>query len=294
MPDEMQQDPGVVATPASATDGGLPLGAHAGADSGDEGTTPPAATAKAEPKVVTVPTSAMRRIKEEEFSRGKQMALDELAKAAGYESNADFVQALAKLKSAPVSAPAATQSHPSSASTIDEGNDDPAQDLAKAKDVRREEGRFQRQLEKVLGERNKYAQAAQNWQTRAREAQAEADAVRAEMHLRTIAAGVGVQDIDYAIALFSREVDRLTPEQAEKFDERTFFEGLRKTKPLLFGEAVVPATTGTGTGGVPTPPKPGQVAAQNGANGRVDARKMNPRDFAAELAKRGINPHGAV
>lgn len=144
-----------------------------------------------------------------------------------------------------------------------------------------------------MNERNRYAQSASEYRKQLEQARAEADAIRAEMHLRTVAAGVGVQDIDYAIMLLTREVEKLTPEDAEKFDERGFFEGLRKSKPLLFGEAVVPATTGTGTGGAPTPPKPNTVASQTAANGKVDARKMNPQQYAELLRARGINPHAS-
>ena len=291
MPENMND--GTSAAPVTTTDGGAPLGASTATpppDDTQQTQSQPPAAARAEPKVVTVPTTAMKRIKDEEFTRGRQAALDELSQGAGFGSSADLISALQKLKSPATPAPAAQPQTPPA--PADNGLD-PEKELAVGKDARREEGRYQRQLEKVLTERNKYASSAQQWQAKAREAQAEADAVRAEMHLRTIAASVGVQDIDYAITLFSREVERLTPEQAEKFDEKVYFETLRKTKPLLFGEAVVPATTGTGMGGAPTPPKPGAVAAQNGQNGRVDARKLDPRQYAAELAKRGINPHGS-
>lgn len=238
---------------------------------------------------MVIPTSAMKRIKEEARGQGRQEALDELAKAAGYESNADLVQALAKLK-AP--APAGTPAPAPAAAAPVPAPGEPAmtpEELARSKDSRREQSRYERQIEKVLGERNRYAQSATEWQRKARDAQAETDAVRAEMHLRTIAAGVGLQDIDYAITLFSREVEKLTPEQAEKFDERAYFDGLRKTKPLLFGEAVLPAGTGPGGGAAP-PPAPGTVTQRTVTNGKVDARKMSPQEYRAHLAKMGITP----
>lgn len=250
---------------------------------------PPAATTpqRSESKTVVVPTQAMKRIKEEEYTRGKQAALDELSSGAGFGSSQELVAALQKLKGQP--APAA-QTAPVAQPPQTDPNEDPAAVLASGKEDRREAGKFQRQLEKVLNERNKFAQSATQWQSKAKEAQAEVDAVRAEMHLRTIASGCGVQDIDYAITLFSREVDRLTPEQAQTFDEKAYFESLRKSKPLLFGEAVVPANTGTTPGG-PRAPAPGAVAAKNGVDGKVDARKLTPQQYSAELAKRGINPH---
>jgi hypothetical protein len=285
----MPEDTSVVATPQITADG-APLGAGGGQMEAPP--EQPQQQQRAEPRNVTVPTDAMRRIKEEQYQKGQQAALDALARQAGYSNNEELVAALRAARGqgqqAQVQQRQAAPQYQQQEQQPQE--EDPAQDLAQAKASRREEGKFQRQMEKVLTERNKYAQTAQAWQKKAQEAQAEADAVRAEMHLRTIAASAGVQDIDYAITLFSREVERLTPEEAATFDEKVYFDGLRKTKPLLFGEAVLPATTGTGMGGAPMPPKPGAVAAQNAQNGRVDARKLDPRAYAAELAKRGINP----
>lgn len=249
-----------------------------------------------EGKNVVIPTSAMKRIKEEEYAKGRQSALEQIAKDAGYESHADFVAALARLRSAP------TQPSPRQPAAPNAGEDDPspeevatqtAAQVSQSRAELRAQAAVQRQLEKTMNERNRYAQSASEYRKQLEQARAEADAIRAEMHLRTVAAGVGVQDVDYAIMLLTREVEKLTPEEAEKFDERGFFEGLRKSKPLLFGEAVVPATTGTGTGGAPTPPKPSTVASQNAANGKVDARKMNPQQYADLLRARGINPHAS-
>jgi hypothetical protein len=238
-------------------------------------------------KTMVIPHAAMARIKGEEFAKGQQAALDRLAQDSGYESHTDLVSALARLKSAvPAAAPAAQQRAPAAQP---QGDDDPAAALAESKAAQREEGKYQRQIEKVINERNRFATQASEWRQQAEEARAEADATRAEMHLRTLAAGVGVQDIDYAITLFSREVERLTPQQAEQFDERAFFTGLRAKMPLLFGETVQPATTGTGTGGAPTPPKPQQVVQQNGQNGRVNARNMSPQEYQALLRSRGLS-----
>lgn len=51
-------------------------------------------------KNVVVPTSAMKRIKDEEYQRGKQAALEELAQSTGFESHADMVAAMARLRTA--------------------------------------------------------------------------------------------------------------------------------------------------------------------------------------------------
>jgi hypothetical protein len=251
---------------------------------------PAAPAAVSAEKTMMIPTSAMKRVKEEEYSKGRQAALDQLAKDAGYESNADLVSALARLKQAPPAAAPRPQA-PQAAPAQDEVTDEVAQAQASAvasRSQNRQEAALQRNLEKALNERNKYANSASDYRKQLDAAHAEVDAIRAEMHLRTIAAGVGVQDVDYSIMLLTREVEKLTPEQAAQFDERAFFEGLRKTKPLLFGEQVVPATTGVGGGSPPKPPAPGQVTAAAASNGRVDAKKMNPQEYQALLRSRGI------
>lgn len=296
MPDEVVQDPNVTVTPAEGTDGGPPLGGQPGGDpaAGAGGTG--GATGS---KTVVVPTSAMKRIKDEAYSQGRSSALEALAKDAGFESQTDLVSALTRLKNPGTPAGGGTNVTPPAgkpAGTQPSGADDPVDDgtgtvdVAKARDARREEGRYLRQLEKERNEKAKLSQALSSWQQKAKQTQEDLDAAKAEMHLRDIASGKGVRDRDYAIALLTREVEKMTPEQAASFDEGAFFDGLRKTHPYLFGEVVVPATTGTGTGGAPNAPNPGKVTTQNGKDGRVDVRNMNPQQYQEHLNKRGINP----
>jgi len=253
--------------------------------------TPPSAPAGE--KTMMVPHSAMKRIKEEEFSKGREAALEQLAKDAGYESHADFVSALARLKAVPAQTPApvtaATPTKPQHKPDDSEFSPPEAGEPSKAE--LRALNAAQRNLEKALNERNRYATNATEYRKQLEDARAELDAVRAEMHLRTVAAHAGVQDVDYAITLLTREVERLTPEEAEKFDERAFFNGLRSSKPLLFGEEVRPANTGIVPGGAPKPPAPGKVASTNAGNGKVDARQMNPKEYADLLRARGISAH---
>ena len=101
---------------------------------------------------------------------------------------------------------------------------------------------------------------------------------------------VGLKDVDYAIRLLQQHVAKLPPQEAEKFDERVFFTGLRKTHPYLFGETAQPATTGTGPGGAPTAPKPAAVNGAAQANGAVDVRQMTPAQYKEHLRARGISP----
>lgn len=287
MPENIPSDTNT--PPAPAAGAPPPAADPAVSAAGNTNPPPPAAAPAGQSGVQVVPHAAFKRIKEEEFAKGKNAAMEELARASGFESVTEFVSAMQKSKTPSPGAQAPVAATPPA--PMDDASATP-EDVKALKDDKRQSAMFQRQLEKAINDRNRYAQTATDWRKKAEDARSEADAVRAEMHLRTIAASVGVQDIDYAITLFSREVEKLTPEQAEKFDERAYFNALRKSKPLLFGEAVQPATTGTGTGGAPTPPAPGQVAAAAAANGKVDAKKLNPQQFQELIKSRGINPHG--
>lgn len=238
-------------------------------------------------KVVSMPTHAIGKLKEEAYTKGQQAAIADLAAKAGFSTPEELAQVLAALKQKPTTTPAPTQR-----TAPTQGDDDAPltpEDLAKSKDARRMEARFQRQLESVTTERNRFQQQLQQQQQQAKAAKEEAEALRAEMYLRTMAAQKGVQDIDYAITLFSRAVENLSPEDAEKFDEAAFFDQLKASKPLLFGETVVPASTGTSPGSTTAaPPKAADVTRSVATGGKPDVKKMNAAEFAAELRKRGI------
>ena len=145
--------------------------------------TPPAPAQAASPsgeKTMVIPHSAIKRIREEERQSGRQTALDEFARANGFGSAADMAAAIAQAKAAP-KAPQAPVEPVKAAPSRDDDDTVTTDQLAKMKDARREQGRYERQMEKTLSERNRYAQSATEWQRKAREAQADADAVRAEM-----------------------------------------------------------------------------------------------------------------
>jgi hypothetical protein len=244
-----------------------------------------------------IPHSAIGKIKDEAFNKGKLSALDELAKRAGYESPDEFAQAIANLKTLQAQQAQAQQrtqqpqAQPQQVQDPNANPDDVAAAQANAvaqRSAARQDMAVQRNLEKALNERNRYAQSASEYRKQLENARAEVDAVRAEMHLRTVAAATGVQDIDYAITLLTREVEKLTPEQAEQFDERAYFSGLRAKVPYIFGETVQPATTGVGGGGTPRPQSPGAQAQQQAQNGRIDARKMDPKQYQDLLRSRGL------
>ena len=286
----------IEATPQVVADGGPPLGA-----------TPPAAPAaqpqsqsqsqsqqqQAEPqRVMSIPHSAMARIKTEERERGRAEALASLAQQAGFESMNDLAAALASLKSGGRSAPREETEQPRRPQTpqAPAPNED-ANELIEVKNARRELARYERNLEKLQRERDELTQRYSAEQQARMQLQEALDAKEAEATLRETAVGLGVKDVDYALRLLTRELEGKDEAAMAAFDERAFFDGLRKTKPYLFGETVLPATTGPGAGAAPPAPKPGQVQTDNARNGHLDARKMNGQEFNELLRKRGLDPN---
>jgi len=289
--------------PAGQADGGAPLGAG-GADGGQPttppGTTPAPAAAPQDPqKVMSIPHSAMKRIRDEERTKGRDEAIAALAKDSGFESHLDLVQALASLRNGGAKPPAqqpTTPATPPPAQTqqVTQPNPNEAglspEDLAAARNGRREQAKFERTIANLTRERDTFAQKYQSVSQQAKEYKEQLDAKDAEMSLRETAIGVGVTDVDYALRLYYREVEGKSAEDLAKLDEKTFFSGLRSARPYLFSEVVKPATTGPGAGAAPPAQKPGDANKQNGANGQFDARTATPQQIAERQRKLGLNP----
>lgn len=286
----------VEATPQVTMDGGAPLGASA-----PPAPAPQYGNSSEQQKVMSIPTSAMKRIKDEERERGRSEGINEFLRTAGFSSPDEFAQMMSSLRSntQQKAAPRQTYSH-------DEGESFPETPRAKqptqqvaqqdegellaVKNARRELARYERQMEKLQRERDEAINRYRSEMSSRSQLQEALDAKEAEAALRETAVGLGVKDVDYALRLLTRELENKDESELAKFDERAFFEGLRKAKPYLFGELVQPATTGTGIGAAPAAPKPGAVTAETAKNGQTDARKMNQQEFSELLRKRGINP----
>ena len=113
-----------------------------------------------------------------------------------------------------------------------------------------------------------------------RKAERERDAIEARYNLERIAGGVGIKRLSQAILLYEEHCRGKSDDELGKMDEVKFFEGLRVTDSYLFGETVVPATTGT-AGAPPGShvPPPSATAAAAGAAGTVDVSKMDKRQY---------------
>lgn len=222
---------------------------------------------------VSIPQSAFAKLKEEQRQRGKREAMSELEakfKAAGFGSLDDALAALADTRKAPAApAKAAPQKQQAETPQYERGGDD-------------------RQITRIQKERERLAKMHAQEQARARKLQRQLEAKEAEMALREAAVSHGVKDVDYALRLLQRELDGKTEAELAGFDESAFFgQKLRTSHPYLFGELVVPATTGTGRA-TPAAPAPSTVQAATGTAGQFNAQKATAADFRKELMRRGL------
>jgi hypothetical protein len=237
-----------------------------------------------------MPTEAIGRLKKEARERGKREAmnlLEEQAKAAGFSSLAEAFQVMAQAKNG-----AQTQTIPEpkpQQQATGAGNRSPGKnDLRWQKELERREKDLQDAQRKLRLE-----------EKRRKEIQRVMDQREVEQTIREQAILAGIQDVDFAVELARREarqiVNSVPPEKVEEalraFDERKFFHGLRDKRPYLFGEKVVPATTGTGSDAQVTPPapSPAKVVDTAAKSDQVDARKMSRDEFSARLQALGLS-----
>lgn len=253
----------------------------------------PAAAAGAGGTQVTVPSGAMKRIKEENYNRGMAEAQAAFARDAGFESPAEMQAFMKNLKAQANQprqpAPVATPPKPAAQQPGGDDLGDPAEDLNRSRQERRIQARADRQMEKIMRERDSFAQQKSDLERQLKEARVSLDSKDAEMALRESAVASGLKDVDYGIRLLTRHLEGKTSAELEVFDDKAFFDGLRKDKPYLFGEIVQPANTGTGVGGAPNPPKPGAAAGAVANGQHPDAKKMNTQEFQEHLRKRNLN-----
>jgi hypothetical protein len=245
-----------------------------------------------EPTTMTVPTAAMKRIKDEARESGRSEALNALAQQAGYGDAEELSAALAQLRAGGPSGqqvqPRQVQQPAQQPQYAQEPTDngDPALDV---KNARRELSRYERQMEKLTRERDQFQRQYNETLSQTTQLQESLDAKDAEMSLRETAVGSGVKDVDYALRLLTRELENKSEEELVAFDEGAFFSSLRASKPYLFGETIRPANTGPGTASAPAAPRAAAVNQQTAANSQLDAKKMNPQEFQELLRKRGLN-----
>ena len=235
-------------------------------------------------KNVILPQATMAKLKEEQRQRGKREAMTELEakfKAAGFTGIEDAIAAMAAAKNA--SAKAAPKAPVKEVVTE---TADVEESLATQPQGA---GDSTKQLQRLQRERERLAKQFAAEQAQRRKLQRTLEAKEAEFALRESAVSKGAKDVDYVVRLIQRELEGKDEKALAAFDEGKFYDSLRQSRPYLFGETVVPATTGTGVGAAPAAPKAGGVQAAQGAAGKLDAREMNPDEFQKLMRARGFS-----
>ena len=239
-------------------------------------------------KNVILPQAAIGKLKEEQRQRGKREAMTELEakfKAAGFGSIEDAIAAMAAARNAPA-AKAAPPAKQAKAPVVEE-LDEEVQEATTAQPT--QGGDYAKQLQRLQREKERMAKQFAAEQAQRRKLQRTLEAKEAEFALRETAVGQGVKDVDYALRLIQRELEGKDEKALAAFDEGKFFSTLRTSHPYLFGEMVVPATTGTGVGAAPAAPTAATVTAAQGAAGKTDARSMSSDEFQKLMRARGLN-----
>lgn len=252
-------------------------------------------------KNTIVPAEAWKRMKEEQVARGvRKAAVDqaERLKTLGYGSMEELLAAAASAK---IKTPISSKAEPSTDDERDEDGkrdgkrDGKPQHGAKSNGGGRDQAKLEREHQAAVAALEKEKRLRIRAEKSARLRQRELERTQVEIQLRGAAARAGVKDVDYAIHLLRREIEGKNPEQLKGFDETKWFSSLRETTPLIFGETVRPATTGTGITGHPPAPRPTHITGQDPTSAAiVDANKLDQSGFQKLLRKMGLNSHGGV
>ena len=230
-------------------------------------------------KNVVLPSATLGKLKAEQRERGAREAIGELEakfRAAGFGSIDEAISAMAAARNGGNTQPQAATQRKAEPEVMDSGAS-----MSGGKTDRK-------QLERLAREREQYAKRYSQEQAQRRRIQRQLEAKEAEMALRETAVIKGVRDVDYALRLLQRELENKDEEALAAFDEGKFFDNLRSSHPYLYGEMVVPATTGTGVGNAPNAPRAGTVQAAQGASGAKDARSLSQDEFQKMLRARGL------
>lgn len=238
----------------------------------------------ADGKNVILPQATMAKLKEEQRQRGKREAMTELEakfKAAGFGSIDDAIAAMAAAKNAPAKAAPKAPVKEAVTETADVEESQATQPQGASDSTK--------QLQRLQRERERLAKQFAQEQAQRRKLQRTLEAKEAEFAIRESAVAKGAKDVDYVVRLIQRELEGKDEKALAAFDEGKFYDSLRQSRPYLFGETVVPATTGTGVGAAPSAPKAGNVQAAQGAAGKTDARSMSQDEFQKLMRARGFS-----
>jgi hypothetical protein len=198
--------------------------------------------------------AALRRAEREAGKRKLQDKLDREAQSMGYRNHADLLeQTRAARATKQAEQPAKAEGKPQEANP--ETHEEPQAATAEA--MRKHISTLENQNSKL---------------------QRELRMLRKEQQMRDLCYKHGVKDIEYAVSLIAKAAS-----EKGEFNADTFFRGMRKERPYLFGDVPMearPATTTADTAPAPTPGKTERVTPP-----RKSAKEMTPDEYRKWKAK---------
>jgi hypothetical protein len=243
------------------------------------------------PKVITIPTAAMKRIKGEAATQAltaRQQELDTDAQELGYDNDAAMRAALRAARQPAPAAPAASAqtqpaqavqaAQPASASgnpeltalsaRIQQLETSNATSLEDRKRTNRELAKKTRELARM---------------------QREKDELEVDRDLQLAAKEAGVIDTKYASSLFRESVKGMSEADLNAVDENKFFQTtLRQSHPHLYTPVERPVNTGNRSDPNARPPASAKPAGTADAEKPVDALKLDGQGFQSLLQSRGL------
>lgn len=248
------------------------------------------------PKVISVPTAAMKRIKDDAAAHGRseyQRELDATAQELGYKDHAAWVEAskaakaqssqAAKPAEPATTQPAATEKPKTSSAT------DPESRLAA---LEQENQRLTQNNQSLLDEKKRINREAAKLRRETAALRDELTNSQTEAELKLAAQAAGVTDVEYGVAVYMRAIQGMNEEDLKGMDENKFFsDTMRKSHPHLYKAEERTVNTGTKSDTQITTPATGSGnKSQASDNGKVDAKTMTPQEFQTLLRKRGLTP----
>ncbi len=265
-----------------------------------------------EDKVHEMPEAAFKKLKEKEREKGRKAAMAEFAqraKDAGYDSpDAAYAEInklnarLEELSRKPEPKEENTDMAHTKTRSAKKSPAQPRRSSGRNKGNRMEDSKSAKEIARLERARSKASEKWRREEKRRKLAERKLMAKDAEMEIRQIAMDAGItggDDLDYAVTLMARNLQKKQKEKGfdmSEYSETDFFEGLKEKRPYLFGEKIVPATTGTGAGNEDTPlePKPGEVITKNAEDTHFDATKAEPEEVRARLRELGLQTGGVA
>ena len=234
-------------------------------------------------KTISLPTSAFAKLKAEAAEKGKKAALTEMqakAKAFGFDSVDAMFEALQTARGSEAVETQQETRAAHKAAPVQQPKQSGSKDTVAAEAIRiaKEMERARKEAEKASREARRYRQELEEYQ--------------AQAEMKEVLLRAGVRDeVDYALTLMRKDIQTKleTDPELASYSTDEFLKSLRQTKPFLFGESRLPATTGTGGEGPQArPAAPGQAAATIAQSEQFDARKATSEQIKARLAQLGV------